>query len=79
MALSDASRERIISQSNFFNGLATGLFATGVLGTVGAMIVANSLTSDALFLAPLFGMICFFGSFALHSLAQWKLGDLDKG
>lgn len=76
--LTDASRERVISLSNFLSGLATNLFATGVLGTLGAMIVAPSLTNDTLYLAPIFGIICFVGAFGLFLLAQVKLGDLDK-
>ena len=76
--LTPASRERVISQANFFNSLASSLFATGVLGTLGAMIVASSLSKDSIALSVIFGVVCFAGCFGLHILAQRTLGDLDE-
>ncbi len=78
MALSDGSRETIVQEAQFFNSLAGNLFATGVLGTVGTYIFSATLSDDRVYVASLFGILCFFGCFALHFLARLRLRELDK-
>jgi hypothetical protein len=78
MALSDGSREQVLQEAQFLNGIATNLFATGVLGTVGTYIFASDISDDKAFIASAFGMLCFFGCFALHLIARLRLRELDR-
>lgn len=78
MALSDGSREQIVQEAQFINSLAGNLFATGVLGTVGTYIFADTLSDSKVFAASAFGMFCFFGCFGLHVMARLRLRELDK-
>ncbi len=78
MALSDGSREQIILEAQFFNGLAGSLFATGVLGTIGTYIFAANISDDKAFIASAFGILCFVGCFVLHIIARLRLRELDQ-
>jgi len=78
MALSEATKERIKSEVQFLNGIANSLFSSGVLAIVVASIFNENMSSNVRFLSVAFSFLCFFGTFALHIIAQRRLGALDE-
>lgn len=77
MALTKAGEESLKTEANFIIGLATNLFATGVLAPVGTYIFAPDVSDATIIKVTIFAFVCFVACFALHFLAQYRLQLLD--
>jgi hypothetical protein len=76
--LTEASRERIRLRAGFVSSLASNIVATGTLGSILAFIFADRIDGGQSFIAAAFALLCFFGGFGLHFLAEGILEGLDE-
>ncbi len=75
--MKESEKERTKATASFLNGLAV---ASATLGFLSPLIAAlyNLVSAPPLWKSLLYGAGWLAVAFALHAIADWLLGDLDR-